>query len=199
MRKVPLSTLEEKRYNQEGWRWGFDGLKPGTLHGSLESCSPDCPYIPSRTFSLWYRQVYRVQEPLSKPLLVSSFPHYLTKTWQEVTNVSSREWEENAQKTLLKGLLVPSWFPEKKDMLMMGAGQKPDGDYPGLTGHEEHPTLPDNIQTKIFHIFKLFKNIKKHSCPLRLSLEPDWPTNHSGSAWPASSAILPRSNCLPMS
>lgn len=83
--------------------------------------------------------------------------HYLTKAWQEATNVSSHEWEENAQ----KGLLDPSRFPEEKEPLMMGAGQRPDGDYPRLMGHKEHPTLPDYIQTKIFHIFQLFKNIKK--------------------------------------
>lgn len=154
MRKVPASTLEEKGYNQEGWWWDFDGLKPGTLRGSLENCSPDTS--PAEPFSLWYRQVYKVHEPLSKPHLVSSFPHcvsqHLTKAWQEATNVCSHEWEENAQKTLLKGLLDSSWFPEEREMLMMGAGQRPDGDYAGLTV-QEHPTLPYYIWTKIFHIF----------------------------------------------
>lgn len=123
MRKVPPSTLEGKGYNQKGWRWGFDGLKPGTLRGSLENCSPDCPYIPSRTFSIWCSARASEQTPL-----VSMFPHcvsqHLTKAWQEATNVCSHESEENAQKTLLKGLLDPSWFPEEKEKRRNGSWPK---------------------------------------------------------------------------
>lgn len=52
MRKVPLSTFEVKGYNQEGLWQDFDSVKPGTLRGSLKNCSPECPFIPSRTVPL---------------------------------------------------------------------------------------------------------------------------------------------------
>lgn len=57
---------------------------------------------------------------------------------------------------------------------MMGAGKRPDGDYfrsNGAGSNIRHYQVIHELKFSIF--FQLFRNIKKHSRPLRVGQEPD--------------------------